>query len=90
MTSSMSQISYEEGFPNAEYNALNEEEKARMRRDEKERKLKEFQRSTKEKAAKKLREEKEAKLKEKLDKDIKDKERLLKAKDYARKQRELN
>jgi hypothetical protein len=38
----MSQISYEDGFQNAEYSALAEEEKARRRKDEKERKLREF------------------------------------------------
>ena len=35
-SSSMSQISYEDGFPNAEYNALTEEERAKRRREEKE------------------------------------------------------
>ncbi len=54
LSSSMSQISYEDGFQNAEYNALTEEERARYRREEKERKLKEFQDKTKKAAAKKL------------------------------------
>ena len=42
MSASLSQISYEEGFPNAEYNALAEEEKAKIKKEEKERKLNEF------------------------------------------------
>jgi hypothetical protein len=57
LSSSMSQVSYEEGFPNAEYNAMAEEEKARRKKEEKDRKLKEFQKHTKENANKKLKEE---------------------------------
>ena len=44
---SQSQISYEEGFPNAEFNAVNEEERARRRKEEKDLKLKEFMDKTK-------------------------------------------
>ena len=50
----MSQISYEDGFINAEYNAINEEERARRRKEEKEQKLKEFQDKTKKSAKEKL------------------------------------
>lgn len=44
---SQSQISYEEGFPNAEFNAVNEEDRARRRKEEKDLKLKEFMDKTK-------------------------------------------
>lgn len=45
-----SQISYEDGFPNAEYNALNEEERARRRKDDKDEKMREFMTKTKKNA----------------------------------------
>jgi len=41
-SASVSQISYDDQFPNAETAALTEEEKARRRKAEKDRKLKEF------------------------------------------------
>ena len=42
LSSSTSHLSYEDGFQDAEYNALTEEERARIRKEEKERRLKEF------------------------------------------------
>ena len=45
-----SQISYEEGFPNAEYHALAVEEKAKRRKEDKEQKMKEFMSKTKKSA----------------------------------------
>lgn len=45
-----SQISYVEGFPNADRIALNEEEKAKRRKEEKEQKQREFMNKTKKNA----------------------------------------
>ncbi len=50
-----SQISYEDGFPNAEFNAVTEEERARRRKEEKDQKMKEFMEKTKQSAKEKLR-----------------------------------
>jgi hypothetical protein len=45
-----SMISYEDGFQNAEFNAITEEERARRRREEKDLKMKEFMHKTKKNA----------------------------------------
>ena len=88
-TSSLaSQITYEDGFPNAEYNAITEEDKARRRKEDKENKMKDFMNKTKKNAQAKLQNEQVQK-QQALEKQAKDKERLLKAKDYAKKQREI-
>ena len=89
LSSSMSQISYEDGFQNAEYNALNEEDRARERREAKERKLKEFQDKTKKAANKKLQEMQQLSKLSAVEDKLKERERLMKAKDYAQKQRGL-
>ena len=52
-----SQISYEDGFPNAEFNAVTEEERARRRTEEKDQKMREFMQKTKINANAKLRQE---------------------------------
>ena len=52
-SSALSQISYEEGFANAEYNAITEEDKARRRKEDQDRKMKEFMDKTKKNAQKK-------------------------------------
>lgn len=52
-----SQISYEDGFPNAEFNAVTEEERARRRKDEKEQKQREFMERTKNSAKEKMRQD---------------------------------
>ncbi len=44
MSSSLSQISYEDGFPSAEVNAQLEEERAKVRDDIKKQKLEDFKR----------------------------------------------
>lgn len=85
----MSQISYEDGFQNAEYNALTEEDRARERREAKERKLKEFQDKTKKAANKKLQEMQQNQKLSAVEEKLKERERLMKAKDYAQKQRGL-
>ncbi|CDW86997.1 UNKNOWN [Stylonychia lemnae] len=85
LSSSMSHISYEDGFQNAEYNAITEEERAKRRRDEKEQKLREFQNKTKQKAAKQLQEQQKTQKQAELEAQMKEKERLIKAKDYAEK-----
>jgi len=54
-SSFQSQISYEDGFPNAEFNAVTEEERARRRKEEKDQKMKEFMERTKHSAKEKLR-----------------------------------
>eukprot|EP00347_Sterkiella_histriomuscorum_P012198 403369519 len=89
MSSSMSQISYEDGFINAEYNAINEEERARRRKQEKEQKLKEFQDKTKKSAKEKLQKQQQTQKQSEIEAQMKDRERILKAKDYAEKQRKL-
>lgn len=50
-----SQISYEDGFPNAEFNAVTEEERARRRKEEKDQKMRDFMERTKNAAKEKLR-----------------------------------
>jgi hypothetical protein len=49
-SSAASQISYEDGFANAEFNAVTEEERAQRRKEEKEQKMKEFIQKTKKNA----------------------------------------
>ena len=86
---SQSQISYEDGFPNAEFNAVNEEERARRRKEEKDLKLKEFMDKTKRSAQAKLTYEIQNKQNKAMDQQMKERERAIKAKDYAKKQREI-
>lgn len=52
-----SQISYEDGFPNAEFNAVTEEERARRRKEDKDHKIKDFMERTKTNAKEKLRQD---------------------------------
>ena len=84
-----SQISYEDGFPNAEFNAVTEEERARRRKEDKDQKMKDFVNKTKKNAQTKFVQDQHAKQNALYDQQMKDRERVLKAKDYARKQREI-
>lgn len=84
-----SMISYEDSVVNADFNAVTEEERARRRKEEKEMKLKEFISKTKKNAQAKLQQELHEKQSTQIEQQMKDRERALKAKDYARKQREI-
>lgn len=84
-----SMISYEDSVVNADFNAVTEEERARRRKEEKEMKLKEFMSKTKKNAQAKLQQEIHEKQSTQIEQQMKDRERALKAKDYARKQREI-
>ncbi|TNV78330.1 hypothetical protein FGO68_gene9574 [Halteria grandinella] len=84
-----SQISYEDGFPNAEFNAVTEEERARRRKDEKEQKQREFMERTKNSAKEKMRQDQILREKQRASEQINAREKALKAKEYAKKQREI-
>lgn len=87
---SMSQISYEDAMHNAESNAVTEEERARRRKEEKEQQLIEFQNKTKKSAMTLLQQEQASKRNAVMDQKSKEREKVLKAKEYAKKQREIN
>lgn len=88
-SSSLSHVSYDSNYPNAEYTAVEEEERAKRREEDKKKRLGDFQRKVKENANKTLKNKQAAKEKAEYDKQAKDHERVIKAKECAKKQRDI-
>jgi hypothetical protein len=82
-------ISYEDSIVNAEFNAITEEERARRRKEAKEAKHREFLHKTKKAASAKLQQEMQSRQTIQMEAQMKEREKVLKAKEYARKQREI-
>lgn len=68
---------------------MTEEERARRRKEEKDQRMREFMDKTKQNAKAKLIQEQQAKQNAAMDQQLKDREKVLKAKEYAKKQREI-
>ena len=79
----------ESSLVSAENNAMYHEENSKRKREDKEMKLQQFQNKTKANAARKLREETSSRKKEEESKRLAAREKQIKAKEYAKKARDI-